>query len=185
MIKRFFKSFVVIVVLLSFLSPPTAESGMLMNMLKKASTKIKEVGKKGRNANAHETEKQSQGSTKAPAVEKKPIEKAIKKISGWFGKKTIEFADKTAARKAFSGDIGIVVNRFFSKATGKSKNFKVTELHGKGKRLEFFSPAENAGYGKRYVQEIDSKGNIMKHYKETIGPKGLIETKWLQGRPAK
>lgn len=43
--------------------------------------------------------------------------------------------------------------------------------------------ANNIGYGKVYVQEIDSSGNIIREFKETIGPNGLIETKWIAGGP--
>lgn len=35
----------------------------------------------------------------------------------------------------------------------------------------------NPGYGKLYVQEIDSTGRILSWYKNTLGPSGLIETK--------
>ncbi len=61
---------------------------------------------------------------------------------------TTTFINKSTARKAFSGEMQKSANRFFRGATSKSKNFKATELPG-GQRLEFFSPAQNVGYGKR------------------------------------
>jgi len=57
------------------------------------------------------------------------------------------------------------------------------ELSGGGYRLQFFSPANNPGYGKLYVQEIDSAGNVISEFKNTMGPDGLIETKWVHGGP--
>ena len=74
-------------------------------------------------------------------------------------------------------------NRFFRGATGKSTDFRVTSLGGGRERLEYFSPANNPGYGKRYVQEIDADANVVSEYKETLGPDGLIETKWIHGLP--
>jgi hypothetical protein len=47
--------------------------------------------------------------------------------------------------------------------------------------MQFFSPANNPGYGKLYVQEIDSSGNVVREYKDTIGPDGVIERKWIHG----
>lgn len=99
------------------------------------------------------------------------------------GVRVTHFASKAAARKAFSGDLQKAANRFFRDATSKSENFKALDISGGGKQLEFFTPAKNAGYGKRYVQEIDNLGNIVKEFKETIGPKGIIETKWIHGGP--
>jgi hypothetical protein len=49
--------------------------------------------------------------------------------------------------------------------------------------LQFFSPADNPGYGKLYVQEIDRSGDILREFKTTIGPDGLGETKWVHGGP--
>jgi len=44
-------------------------------------------------------------------------------------------------------------------------------------RLRFWSPADNAGYGKWYVQEIEESGATIE-YRETWGPQGLIEVKY-------
>jgi RHS repeat-associated protein len=93
------------------------------------------------------------------------------------------FADKTVAREAFSGATGDAANRFFRGATGKSTGFKAIELPTGGQRFEFFSPARNSGYGKRYIQEIDRTGYVVREFKETIGPGGVIETKWVHGGP--
>lgn len=45
------------------------------------------------------------------------------------------------------------------------------------------SSAHNPGYGKLYVQEIDAAGNVIEEFKNTLGPNGLIETKWVHGGP--
>jgi hypothetical protein len=98
--------------------------------------------------------------------------------------RTVEFPDKSAARGALPGPLGAAANRFFRDATGKSAQFKVTDLEDGRFRFEFFSAARNPGYGKRYVQVVGPTGEIISEYKETLGPEGLIETKWVHGGPA-
>jgi hypothetical protein len=93
------------------------------------------------------------------------------------------FADKAGARAGLEGDLRPACNRFFKGATGKSKDFRIVEQDGGRFRLEFFSPAENPGYGKLYVQTIDAEGRILARYKDTVGPNGLIERKWMEGGP--
>lgn len=93
------------------------------------------------------------------------------------------FPDRLAARRALAGEQGRAPNRFFRAATSKSIDFKATPLSGGRLRLEFLSPANNPGYGKRYVQEIDQFGNIRRWYQETWGPEGQVNTKWLMGGP--
>ncbi|WP_162259427.1 RHS repeat-associated core domain-containing protein [Phycicoccus sp. Soil803] len=93
----------------------------------------------------------------------------------------LEFGSRAAARQGISGDASAAVNRFFRGSTAKSQDFRVTEMASGGYRLQFFSPARNPGYGKLYVQEIDSQGNIVVEYKNTVGPNGFIETKWVHG----
>ena len=66
---------------------------------------------------------------------------------------------------------------------GEYRRSQAQELSGGGYRLQFFSPANNPGYGKLYVQEIDSAGNVISEFKNTMGPDGLIETKWVHGGP--
>jgi len=92
------------------------------------------------------------------------------------------FPTRNEARRALTGDAGDAANRFFRDATTKSQDFKITSLD-QGYKFEFFSPANNPGYGKRYVQEVDPLGNVIREYKETWGPDGLIETKWVHGDP--
>ena len=96
---------------------------------------------------------------------------------------TTALADKAAARKALSGDLNVAANRFFRDATSKSTNFQMTALENGGYRFQFFSPANNPGYGKLYVQEVDQAGRVVREYKNTLGPNGLIETKWVHGKP--
>ncbi|MFD7073104.1 hypothetical protein ACFV9G_02745 [Nocardioides sp. NPDC059952] len=93
---------------------------------------------------------------------------------------TLRFGSRAAAREGLPGDLAGVGNRFFRGATAKSQDFQAVGLPGGGYRLQFFSPANNPGYGKLYVQEIDRSGNIVSRYKDTIGPDGFIERKFLQ-----
>lgn len=93
---------------------------------------------------------------------------------------TLNFGSRAAAREGLPGDLAAVGNRFFRGATGKSQDFQAVGLPGGGYRLQFFSPADNPGYGKLYVQEIDRGGNIVSRYKDTIGPDGFIERKFVQ-----
>jgi len=95
----------------------------------------------------------------------------------------INFANKAAARQAFEGDMRVAANRFFRDATSKSQDFQTQALGNGEYRMQFFSPARNPGYGKLYVQEIDSSGSVLREYKDTIGPEGLIERKWVSGGP--
>lgn len=96
---------------------------------------------------------------------------------------TLSFGSRAAAREGLPGDLAAAGNRFFRGATSKSHDFKATRLPDGGYRMEFFSPANNPGYGKLYVQEIDRTGQVLREYKNTIGPDGLIETKWVHGGP--
>jgi len=93
------------------------------------------------------------------------------------------FSSRNEARYAFEGSQQRAANRFCRGATAKSIGFKATPLPGGGYRLEFFSPANNPGYGKRYVQDIGGKGVRVREFKETLGPGGVIETKWVFGGP--
>lgn len=81
------------------------------------------------------------------------------------------------------GPLGSAANRFFRDASNNAQDFRITDLAEGGKRFEFFSPARNAGYGKLYVQEVDGTGVITREFKNTLGPDGLIETKWINGGP--
>jgi hypothetical protein len=51
----------------------------------------------------------------------------------------------------------------------------IHDLANDGKRFEFFSPANNAGYGKLYVQEVDKSSAIVSEFKDTLGPNGCTE----------
>jgi hypothetical protein len=91
-----------------------------------------------------------------------------------------EYPSKAVAREALSGTARHWGGRFFRGATGKSTAFRIETLEGGGHRLSFFSPANNAGYGKLYVGEFDASGLPIRRYKDTLGPEGLIERKWIQ-----
>ena len=95
----------------------------------------------------------------------------------------VDYAGKAAAREAFDGDLRAAANRFFRDATAKSEQFRTSQLEGGGHRLQFFSPANNPGYGKLYVQDVDEAGRVLREYKDTLGPDGLIERKWVYGGP--
>uniref|UniRef100_UPI0040473E5F RHS repeat-associated core domain-containing protein n=1 Tax=Rheinheimera sp. TaxID=1869214 RepID=UPI0040473E5F len=96
---------------------------------------------------------------------------------------TATYTTKQAARRALDGPLGVAANRFFRDAAKNAQDIKINDLADGGKRFEFFSPAKNAGYGKHYVQEVDGTGAVIREFKNTLGPDGLIETKWLHGGP--
>jgi hypothetical protein len=91
------------------------------------------------------------------------------------------FESRESARAGLQGDLTAAGNRFYRGATAKSTDFQAIELLDGSYRLQFFSPASNPGYGKLYVQEIDRTGQVIREYKKTLGPDGLIETKWVHG----
>jgi hypothetical protein len=93
------------------------------------------------------------------------------------------FPDKDTARQAFEGDSQAAANRFFRGATSKSTDYQVQDLGNGQHQMQFYSPADNPGYGKLYVQQIDSSGGVLCEYKDTVGPDGLVERKWLSGGP--
>ncbi len=95
----------------------------------------------------------------------------------------IKFASRDEARKALGGDLGKAANRFFKGASKtKSKDFTITDLPDGGKRFEFFTPAKNEGFGKRFIQDVDSNGKIVREFKDTISPDGnVIERKFIHG----
>lgn len=107
--------------------------------------------------------------------------KFASRTRGIFSRRVMSFPSKNEARKAFGGKLGNAANRFFRDATSKSRDFKISNLSKGGKRFEFFSPAKNKGYGKKFIQEVNSEGQIIREFKDTLGPKGLIERKFIHG----
>jgi RHS repeat-associated protein len=97
-------------------------------------------------------------------------------VESAFTGKVMTLGSRAAAREALGGDVGVAANRFFSGATSKSEAFVIRETEAGGYQFEFFSPANNPGYGKQYVQRVDASGRIVREYKNTIGPEGVIET---------
>ena len=87
------------------------------------------------------------------------------------------FSSRAAARDALVGDAGAQANRFFKGATSKCSGFQILPVD-EGYKLQFYAPANNAGYGKVYVQEIGSNGVVQDQYRLTIGPdNNVIERK--------
>lgn len=66
----------------------------------------------------------------------------------------MRLGSKADARAALEGDLGIGAKGFFAGATGKSRDFKITQFANGNYRFEFFSPANNPGYRKVYIQEV-------------------------------
>lgn len=93
------------------------------------------------------------------------------------------FADRAEARACLPGKLRSASNRFFKGATAKSRDFRLIERNDGTYRMQFFSPADTAGYGKLYVQVVSADGVRIAEFKDTIGPDGLIERKWLRGGP--
>ena len=82
-----------------------------------------------------------------------------------------EFADKASAKAAAAGTPQeSAYNNFFKAATGKSTDFTSTQLPDGSTRVSFFSPANNAGYGKIYVQVIGPDGTVTQDFKLDIDP---------------
>ncbi len=96
---------------------------------------------------------------------------------------TIHFLSRQEARKGFTGGLRTSANQFYRHAKDKGQHFRTEKLPDGNYRFEFFHAANNPGYGKRYIKVVDPTGTTLKSYKETIGPKGLLETKWLVGGP--
>jgi hypothetical protein len=104
---------------------------------------------------------------------------AVGRIGGEAGDNVLLFADRQAARAGLEGELRAACNRFFRKATAKSRDYKITKLSNGRYRLEYFSPADNDGYGKLYVGILDADSGTVERYKDTLGPGGLINRKWL------
>jgi hypothetical protein len=107
---------------------------------------------------------------------------AIGRLDGEAAKNVRLFASRNEARRGLDGPMRTACNQFFKDAANKGRDFKITELQDATYRLEFFSPADNAGYGKAYVKIIDRSGGTVESYKDTMGPDGFIERKWLRRR---
>jgi hypothetical protein len=99
------------------------------------------------------------------------------------GSGVTKFANRAAARQAFSDNppMQTAANKFFRGATGKSQDFQVADLGNGQYKLQFFSPANNPGYGKLYIQTINNSGATVNEYKDTLGPSGIIERKPIFG----
>jgi hypothetical protein len=93
------------------------------------------------------------------------------------------YETKAEARSALIGDAGSQANKFFKGATSKSIEFKIAPARENGGyRLSFYSPANNPGYGKLYVQEISANGDVESWYKDTLHGDQVIERKYIPGR---
>ena len=93
---------------------------------------------------------------------------------------SVAYATRAEARQAFTGAEREAADEFFKGATGKSIDFQSTPLSGGGQMMQYFSPANNPGYGKLYVQYINEMGEVLGEYKLNIGPGGVAGTlKWV------
>lgn len=89
------------------------------------------------------------------------------------------FSTRAEARQALDGELQKAANRFFRGAgDSRSADFKMQGLAGGGYRFSYYDAARSPGYGKLYVQEVGPKGNLIREYKDTLGPNGLIERKF-------
>ena len=87
-------------------------------------------------------------------------------------KDVINFVNRQEA-KDFSNNFvnKSVVNTFFGKATNATgHSFKVTKLKNDQYLLEFLSTSRDVGGNKRYVEVVDSLGQKILSYKETLRP---------------
>ena len=92
------------------------------------------------------------------------------------------FATREEARRALGEPMRSKCNQFFKDAGSKGTEFKITELEDGTIGMEFFSPAYNAGYGKLYVKILDHDGGIVEWFKDTMGPRGFINRKYIKRR---
>lgn len=126
------------------------------------------------------------GSHVARGIGAKGVQAHMEKLFAIHGKPTLIRADNG---REFIADTLLdwlgdqqVRGVFIAKASPcRTRGFQISELADGGYRMQFFSPARNAGYGKVYVQEIDEAGVVVREYKHTMGPDGLIETKGVHG----
>ncbi|MEW6776848.1 MAG: putative Ig domain-containing protein [Bdellovibrionota bacterium] len=96
---------------------------------------------------------------------------------------SLKAGSKKLAREALKGGAGKAASKFFKGATKKSVDFEIVELSNKTFQFSFISPADTPGYMKKYIQQVDEFGNILAEFKDTLGPNGLIQRKWLHGGP--
>ncbi|MGI4852322.1 MAG: hypothetical protein ACRYGR_10330 [Janthinobacterium lividum] len=92
----------------------------------------------------------------------------------------MNFATKNEARYYFQNSNPSLhknVKEFFEGASGKCQDFKITPLNDNRYKLEFFAPANNPGFGKRYIKVLDNNGKKISYKAYTIGLKGLIQMK--------
>lgn len=59
--------------------------------------------------------------------------------------------------------------------THKCSNFKTTKMDNGSIAMEYIAKADTPGYTKRYVQIINSSGNILKEFNEIISPDGSVK----------
>jgi len=89
---------------------------------------------------------------------------------------------KAAARQFFDDPaMRQAANKFFSGASSKSTDYAITYLGNGEHALEFFSPADSVGYGKRYVQTILNDGRISSEFRQSLGPDGLGKVTFVHG----
>lgn len=170
----------------AFLSRLAAAAGTVTAAVGRVTTRIAAVaqrlkpilGARLARATAEEAEKLPAVAEDAGSMAAERLETGIPPSRNFIG-----YTDKAAARQAFGGELRLAANRFFRDATAKSEQFQTSDLEGGGHRLQFFSPANNPGYGKLYVQDIDGAGLRIRECKDTLGPEGLIERKWVYGGP--
>ncbi|RZI45292.1 hypothetical protein EDM53_05480 [Rickettsiales endosymbiont of Peranema trichophorum] len=97
-------------------------------------------------------------------------------VSNLVSHQILSFNDKITVRKYLENTPFFKEgNKFFKDATGKCKDYKITNLASGNKEMSYFAEAKTAGYGKRYVLELDGEGKRIKEYKDTITPSGAIK----------
>jgi hypothetical protein len=94
---------------------------------------------------------------------------------------SITFNSRSAARSAFmeGSDLRTAANRFFKGATGKSEQFRIVR-YGDDYEFSFFSPANNPGYGKRYIEDVNPDCTRVNSYKVTEFQSEALEIKWIE-----
>jgi RHS repeat-associated protein len=94
----------------------------------------------------------------------------------------VQFNSSKAARQAFreGSNLRGRANIFFDRATSKCYGYKIARV-GDAYEFSYFAPADNPGYTKEYVYEVDAQsGTVIEHYKVTYFESESLQIKYIR-----
>jgi hypothetical protein len=113
--------------------------------------------------------------------------------SGWGQGSEQDLGTRDLARRFGQGKTRMEANRFYKSARGPdhdlpAEEFRAVEYPNGYVRLTYREPANNTGYGKLYVRELNAKGDVMRSYKVSVrqnegGEWQPGQVKWERGGP--